>query len=118
MGRRPDGALERDVLKVLWASEGALTPGEVRERLDVDLAYTTVMTVLGRLRDKELVTRSPRGRAFAYLAAVSESGLIARRMNAELSATTDRTGALSGFVHGLTKRDVAALRQMLDDDLR
>jgi len=48
--RRPLGALEAEILEVLWHSDRALTPAEVLDALDADLAYTTVMTVLGRLR--------------------------------------------------------------------
>lgn len=115
MTRRPDGALERDVLRALWAADHALTPADVRDLIGGDLAYTTVMTVLVRLHDKGLATRAPRGRAFAYAATVTESELVATRMAAELSVTSDRIGALSGFVSGLTRKDVAALRQLLDD---
>lgn len=113
MNRRPDGALERDIMVVLWDADEPLTPGEVLEQLDLDLAYTTVMTVLGRLHEKGRVDREQRGRAFAYSAAVSESGLAVEQMNAVLSATTDREGALGGFVGGLSRRDRAALRRLL-----
>ncbi len=113
MGRRPDGALERDVMKVLWRAAEPLTPAEVLEQLDVDLAYTTVMTVLGRLHDKDRAHREVRGRAFAYSAAVSESELAAQQMNAVLSSATDRVGALGGFVGVLSKGDRAALRRLL-----
>jgi predicted transcriptional regulator len=113
MSRRPDGALERDIMEVLWRADEPLTPAEVRERLDVDLAYTTVMTVLGRLHDKGRALREQRGRAFAYTAAVSESQLAVERMNAVLSSTTDRDGALGGFVGGLSRRDRAAIRRLL-----
>lgn len=113
MSRRPDGALERDIMEVLWGSDEPLTPGEVRDRLDVDLAYTTVMTVLGRLHEKGRASREQRGRAFAYTAAVSESELAVEQMNAVLSSTTDREGALGGFVGGLSRRDRAALRRLL-----
>ena len=61
--RRPDGALEADVLGVLWASERALTPGEVKAVLGSDLAYTTVMTVLTRLWKKGLANRTANGRS-------------------------------------------------------
>lgn len=115
MSRRPDGALERDIMDVLWAAEEPLTPAEVRERLRVDLAYTTVMTVLGRLHEKGRAHREQRGRAFAYTAAVSESELAVEQMNAVLSSTTDREGALGGFVGGLSRRDRAALRRLLGD---
>lgn len=113
MGRRPDGALERDVMEVLWRADEPLTPAEVREQLDVDLAYTTVMTILGRLHDKGRAHRGSRGRAFAYRAAVSESELAAEKMKQVLSSASDRVGALGGFIGGLSKGDRAALRRLL-----
>lgn len=113
MTRRPDGALERDVMEVLWGADEPLTAAEVRERLDVDLAYTTVMTVLGRLHEKGRALREQRGRAFAYTAAVSESELAAVQMNDVLSSTNDHVGALGGFVGGMSRRDREALRRLL-----
>ncbi len=98
---------------VLWGADEPLNPAEVLERLDLDLAYTTVMTVLGRLHEKGRVHREQRGRAFAYTAAMSESGLAVEQMNAVLSSTTDREGALGGFVGGLSRHDRAALRRLL-----
>ncbi len=52
--RLPDGALELEVLAVLWRASGPLTPADVRRHIAHDLAYTTVMTVLGRLHAKGL----------------------------------------------------------------
>ena len=66
MTRRPDGAFENDVLRVLWAADGPLLPGEINERLDVGYAYTSVATILTRLQAKGWVVRTPAGRAFAY----------------------------------------------------
>lgn len=114
MGRRPDGALERDVMEVLWRADGPQTPAEVRRQLDVDLAYTTVMTILGRLHQKGRANRTERGRAFAYMAAVSESELAAEQMNAVLSTAADREGALGGFVGSMSNADRAALRRLLN----
>ena len=73
MSKRPDGALEHDIMTVLWNARRPLQPGEIKERLAIDLAYTSVATVLGRLQAKGLVTRSESGRAFAYEAALAES---------------------------------------------
>ena len=115
MGRRPDGALEGDILVALWRSDASMTPAEVRESLDSELAYTTVMTVLSRLHDKGLVSRSRRGRAYAYEAAVSESELTASKMTAALSSTSDHRSALVGFVNELSSRDRRALKKLLGD---
>ena len=118
MARRPDGALESEVLSVLWQAKRSLTPAEVRSELSGGLAYTTVMTVLVRLHEKGLLRRDQRGRAFAYSASLSESELTARRMAEALGGTSDRISALTGFVGGLSKRDVDLLRQVVEDQVR
>jgi len=113
--RRPMGALEGDVLDVLWRADGPVTPADVRVALDTDLAYTTVMTILSRLWQKGLAARTKQGRAFAYEAVVSESDLAASRMRDALAGTSDRTATMSRFVDGLDKREAAALRALLDE---
>ena len=115
MSRRAYGALETDVLGVLWDGGAALTPGEVRDALGGDLAYTTVMTVLTRLFEKGLVTRTQQGRAFAYRPAHSRSELAAQRMRDILADAGDRAGALTGFVGGLSKRDAELLRRIVGE---
>ena len=97
MTRRADGALEQEVLDTLWTAARALTPAEVRAKLAADLAYTTVMTVLGRLHDKGVVTRTTRGRAYAYAARFTEAELTAKRMSDVLAAAHDRAGAAQRF---------------------
>lgn len=114
MTRRPDGALERDVLDVLWASDGPLLPGDIKERLDAGYAYTSIATILTRLQAKGLVSREPVGRAFAYRPTLDESDLAARRISELLDASTDRVQVLSRFIGGLSDRETAAIRKMLD----
>ena len=109
------GALEAEVLDVLWHADGPVTPADVRTAMDTDLAYTTVMTILVRLWDKGLAGRTKQGRAFAYSAVVSESELAARRMRAALAAASDSTATMSRFVDGLDKREAAALRELLGE---
>jgi BlaI family transcriptional regulator, penicillinase repressor len=58
---------ELEVLKVLW-DRG---PSTVREVMDVlnelrPRAYTSVMSLLNVMTEKELVVRQPQGRAFVY----------------------------------------------------
>lgn len=118
MAKRPRGALEHDIMVVLWEADGALQPGEIKDRLATELAYTSVATVLGRLHTKGLVRRSEAGRAFAYEASVDESQLAVRRIGELLSATSDKSQVLAGFVGSLSKKDLAALRAMLGQDDR
>lgn len=114
MTKRADGALEHDIMAVLWAADRPLLPAEIKQELPVDLAYTSVATVLGRLHSKGLVERQAAGRAFTYRATVAEWELAARRMNEVLSGTSDRNATLVGFAGGLSKREAKALRAFLD----
>lgn len=114
MSRRPDGALENDIMRVLWRAERPLQPAEVNELLGQGLAYTTVATVLGRLTAKGLVERTEAGRAYAYSPAVPEAALAGRRIAEVLDGTHDRREALSWFVGGLSAKDARALRGLLD----
>lgn len=114
MTRRPDGALETDVLRVLWAADEPLLPGEINERLDAGYAYTSVATILTRLQAKGLVVRSPAGRAYAYEAAVDEAGLAVRRITELLDSSSDRSKVLSRFIDGLSPREAKAIRATLD----
>ena len=113
MAKRPDGALEHDILAVLWSADGPLLPGEIKSRLSIELAYTSVATVLGRLHTKGLVRRSEAGRAYAYEASIDESQLAVRRIGEVLSSASDKGQVLAGFVGSLSKKDIKALRAML-----
>lgn len=116
MAKRPDGALEHDIMTVLWQADGPLQPGEIKERLTNTLAYNSVATVLSRLHVKGLVRRTESGRAFAYVACIDESRLAARRMGEVLSSASDKGQVLAGFVGGLSKKDIKALRAMLGEE--
>ena len=73
------------------------------------------MTILSRLWQKGLAERTKQGRAYAYVAIVSESDLAASRMRDALVGTSDRTATMSRFVDGLNKREAAALRALLGE---
>ena len=56
---------ELDVMKVLW-HRGAATVAEVRDQIEDELAYTTVLTVLRTLEAKGHVGHEGAGRAYLY----------------------------------------------------
>lgn len=56
---------ELDVMAVLW-DRGSATVAEVQERLDDELAYTTVLTILRTLEEKGHVGHEEEGRAYRY----------------------------------------------------
>ena len=94
---------------------GSSTPGEVLAALDRDLAYTTVMTVLGRLAKKGLVRQERDGKAYRYAAASSREQMAAELMIDALGDVgEDRTAALVAFVDRVGPEEAAALRRALD----
>jgi len=62
--------LELEIMQVLWNS-GASTVADVQPKLNGELAYTTVQTMLTVLLRKGKVKRTQEGRAFRYRAAVT-----------------------------------------------
>lgn len=79
------GALESEVMDLLWVEGHPLTVREVLDLLNdgrsTPLAYTTVLTVLSRLADKGALTRTSQGRGHAYEpSAADEAGLAVRNV--------------------------------------
>lgn len=60
---------ELAVMSILWRL-GPSTVTEVREALDEDLAYTTVLSALQTLEEKGYVSHEAAGRAYRYAAAI------------------------------------------------
>jgi predicted transcriptional regulator len=114
MARRPDGALENDVLRILWSADRPLLPAEINDRLDAGYAYTSVATILTRLQAKGLVVRTPAGRAFVYEACVDEPDLAVRRITELLDSASDRVQVLSRFIGGLSGREAEAVKTLLE----
>ncbi|MET7690509.1 BlaI/MecI/CopY family transcriptional regulator [Streptomyces sp. NPDC005483] len=112
-GRRARGELESDVLAALWAADGPLTAGQVREALPGDLAYTTVLTILSRLHDKQMLVRHREGRGYAYEPVRDEASHTAQRMRSLLEGGSDREAVLARFVSELSEQDEHVLHQLL-----
>ena len=61
---------ETDLMEVLW-ERGPSTVSEVRDALNDELAYTTVLTILRTLEEKGYVDHREEGRAHRYAATVA-----------------------------------------------
>ena len=60
---------ELDIMDVLW-EHGPSTVADVRARISIELAYTTVLTILRTLEEKGHVGHESEGRAYRYHALV------------------------------------------------
>ncbi|NUO64820.1 MAG: BlaI/MecI/CopY family transcriptional regulator [Gemmatimonadaceae bacterium] len=111
------GERELDVMSVLWReSHGTVT--EVREHLDVPLAYNTVLTILRNLEAKGFVGHTAEGRLFRYHPLISEQDVRGSAL-ARLVEKLFRGSPLHVIAHmvegnALSRADLRELHQLLD----
>ncbi len=111
---------ELDIMGVLW-SRGPSTVAEVREALEDDLAYNTVLTMLKILEGKGWVSRTPEGRAHRYAAkverdAAGESAL--NRVRKRLFGDSPQELLLHLVDTELDPGELRRMRDLLDRRLR
>lgn len=74
------GELEKDVMEIVWQSNHPISVREVREVLSRQrkIAYTTVMTIMGRLAEKGVLTRKLKNSSYLYQPLMSQEKFIAK----------------------------------------
>jgi len=92
------GPLEAEVMQAMWAAPRPVSVRAVLDRLNTGrgapLAYTTVMTVMARLAEKDILRRELNGRGYLYEAIAADAAAIAVR-----NVVRDfGEGAIAGFV--------------------
>jgi predicted transcriptional regulator len=80
-GRKDFGPLGSEVMAAVWRAAGPVTVRAVVDELNESrseaLAYTTVMTVMSRLADKDVLSRRKIGRGYVYEANAPDAAGIA-----------------------------------------
>lgn len=108
------GELERAVLQILWDAPEPLTARAVAAALPGrELAPTTVLTVLGRLRRKKLVIRDETMYPNRFAPKESREDHIVEIMMDALGEAPDRSAVLNRFIGGMSDADAGHLRQAL-----
>lgn len=107
------GELEAAVMDVLWAAAEPMKVRDVLERLDRQLAYTTVMTVLDNLHRKQWVARELVGKAYLYEPTFSREEASARALRDVLDSSADPQAVLMHFVASVSDEETDLLRAAL-----
>jgi predicted transcriptional regulator len=113
---RQQGELEQLILDTLWDSSVPLTSQQILDVVGADgqLALTTVLTVLSRLVEKELVVRQQgEGRSLIFTSATTREQHSAALMLNLVGNAGNPALAFSHFTSGLTDAQIKALRQSL-----
>jgi len=110
------GPLEMQVMEVVW-SGGRCSVRDVVEKLNNNLAYTTVMTTLDRLFKKGLLNREKEERAFLYYPALSSQEWERRRAGDLVAGFLDgaqpsRDLLLSSLVDAVGQHDARLLDEL------
>jgi predicted transcriptional regulator len=116
------GPLETDVMEAVW-TQGDTTVRDVHGTLARGrrIAYTTVMTTMGRLASKGLLIRDTSGLAHRYRATVSREDYAKSTVHSVVDWLVNSfpEPAISYFVDVVNDGDdpamVAALRQKIDE---
>ena len=119
---RERGELETQIMRVLWNSEAPLSAKDIQAQFDAAAsdgdpvpAYTTLVTVLGRLEKKGAVQREAASpRKVRYTASRSQEEQASSTMLAALDRVADREVALMQFAGNLDQDDLDLLRRALD----
>ena len=111
------GDRELDIMGVLWEL-GSGTVIEVRDRLDADLAYTTVLTILRNLEEKGVVAHTAEGRAHRYTPRIARQSArrrgVARLLDKLFHGSAEQLVAHLVENESLTPLELQRIRKQLD----
>lgn len=112
---------ELEVMSILWRL-GSATVAEVREGLDEELAYTSVLSALQTLEDKGYVRHEAVGRAYRYLPVVgverAGGSAIARIRDAIFHGSAERMFAQFVSDKKLGREELERMKKLLADRIK
>jgi predicted transcriptional regulator len=105
------GPLEAQVMRAMWAAKRPVSVRDLLERINdgraQQLAYTTVMTVMSRLVEKDVLRRHKEGRGYVYEPVADDpAGIAVRGVMRDFG-----DAAMAQFVEE-AKSDPKALRRL------
>ena len=111
---------ELAVMSVLWRMQSA-TVTEVRDALEAELAYTSVLSALQTLEEKGYVRHESEGRAYRYFPIVAAeragSSALTRIRDAIFQGSAERMFAQLVSDRKLKKSDLEKMRKLLAERL-
>ena len=109
------GNLEEEIMEILWLAKEA-TVREVHDRLseEREIAYTTVMTVMGRLSEKDYLRKEKDGKSHIYVISISKKEFERYLVRDVYSGLEKRLKSdfLNCFLDGISENDPEKLREL------
>ena len=111
---------ELAVMSVLWRL-GSATVTDVRDALEEDLAYTSVLSALQTLEEKAYVRHEPEGRAYRYFPTVAADragkSALARIRNAIFQGSAELMFAQLVSDKRISRTELERMRELLANRL-
>jgi BlaI family transcriptional regulator, penicillinase repressor len=112
---------ELAVMSILW-KQGSATVTEVRDALDEELAYTSVLSALQTLEEKGYVGHEPEGRAYRYFPLVEADraggSAISRIRDSIFQGSAERMFAQMVSDRKLSRKELERMRRLLAERLK
>lgn len=109
---------ELDVMAVLWEL-GSATVRQVQDRLEVDLAYTTVLTHLRMMEMKRHVRHEKEGRAYRFYPMIERQeaarAALSRLLSKIFAGSTEALLTQLVSDRDLTADDLRRMRRLVDE---
>jgi len=110
------GSLESEVMEIIWRKREELCVRDVLELLSArrDIAYTTVMTIMGRLAQKKLLSKRKEGNTFyfkPFLTREEFAGQVVSGVVDDLLADFSEE-TLAHFLHRVREQDLETLQKL------
>lgn len=110
------GSLESEVMELIWSKNTEVSVRDVYEALALkrEIAYTTVMTIMGRLATKKLLKKRKEGNAFLFTPAIAKNEftiqMVDNVVDDLLADFSD--AALASFINRVGKKDRESIEKL------
>lgn len=116
------GSLESEIMEVVWRKGEEVCVRDVLDEIATrrEIAYTTVMTIMGRLAEKKLLDKRKQGQAFYFRPAMTREEFTGRVVGGVLDDLLADFGetAVAHFIDRVRHRDrdtIEKLEQILSE---
>lgn len=117
MKTAPLGELEKQIMEIVWQAQDPLSVSDVVKVLSKKrkIAYTTIMTIMGRLVDKGVLTRKLDGKNYLYQPKVSRERFVAKSVHAIFTSAVSTLGqeAVTHFAKEIKKLNPKKREELL-----
>lgn len=111
------GQLEKEVMEIVWLSKSPISVKSVHETIikQRKAAYTTIMTIMGRLTSKGLLKRRGEGKAYLYQPVYSKDKFLTRVTRQIIKNFVSNFGdtAIAHFAQEVEKIPAAKRQELL-----